>query len=90
MKRIQSIACIALFISAASLLVTGCKTHEEMQSASGVSVSVTKCAVCGESLGDKTSISQHNGQSVKLCCQDCLTKFNQDPDKYVAKLKEER
>ena len=86
MKRIKSIALFALLASAASFTIVGCKTHEHMQSASSDSYPLTKCVVSGEELGDKPYVFTHNGQTVKLCCKDCLAKFDKDPEQYMAKL----
>ena len=30
----------------------------------------------------------HNGQQIKMCCEDCMAEFKKDPDKYLAKLQE--
>ena len=90
MKTLNSIATLSLLVAAASFAVVGCKTHEHMHgsdmSASSGSYTLTKCIVSNEALGDKPYVFIHNGQTVKLCCKDCLADFNKDPDKYVAKL----
>jgi YHS domain-containing protein len=86
MKKLQSIALFSLLAGAAFFTLVGCKTHEHMESASSGSYPLTKCVVSGEDLGDKPYIFAHNGQTVKLCCKDCLAKFNQDPEKYMAKI----
>jgi YHS domain-containing protein len=94
MKRIQSIALFALLAGAASFTLVGCKTHDDMDmhgsnaSASAGSYPLKTCVVSGEDLGDKPYTFTHNGQTVKLCCKDCLAKFDKDPDKYMAKLNE--
>lgn len=90
MKRIQLIAYIALLAGTASLTVVGCKTHEAMEANAGGSYPLTKCIVSGEDLGDKPYVFTHNGQTVKLCCKDCLAKFDQDPAKYMAKIETAR
>ena len=86
MKRIHTIALLALI----SLAVAGCKTqddtHPSSSAASNGSYPLTKCVVSGEDLGDKPYTFVHNGQTVKLCCKDCLAKFNQEPEKYMAKI----
>jgi hypothetical protein len=89
MKRIQSVALFAL-LSTASFTIVGCKTQEEMQAASTDSYPLTKCVVSGEDLGDKPYVFKHNGQTVKLCCKDCLAKFDKEPDKYMAKIQSPR
>jgi len=88
MKRIQLIALFALLTGATSLLVVGCKTEEKAQSASAGAYPLTKCVVSGEDLGDKPYVFVHEGKTVKLCCKDCLAKFNEDPAKFMAKLNE--
>ena len=90
MKKLHSIAAIALLAGAASFAVVGCQTHEHMHGSEGAaadsSYKLTKCVVSGEDLGDKPYTFVHNGQTVKLCCKDCLAKFDKDPDKYMAKI----
>ena len=48
------------------------------------------CVVSGEELGSMGDphVHEHNGTLVKFCCPPCLDTFNEDPDKYLAKLKE--
>jgi len=91
MKRIQSISAGALLLGAVTFAIVGCASKEhahssQMGSASGGSYPLTKCVVSGEDLGDKPYTFTHNGQQVKLCCKDCLAKFEQDPPKYMAKI----
>ncbi len=46
------------------------------------------CIVSGESLGsmgDPVSI-QHEGMTVKFCCESCIEDFKEDPGKYLPKL----
>ena len=88
MKKLHSIAALALFVAATSFSVVGCKTHmdgSEFSDSVG-SYPLTKCVVSGEDLGDKPYIFVHNGQQVKLCCKDCLAKFDKDPEKYMAQI----
>lgn len=49
-----------------------------------------KCVVSGEALGSMGDpvVLTHNGQEVKLCCNDCVDGFNKEPEKYLAALKE--
>ena len=49
---------------------------------------IIKCVVSGEDLGEKPYVFTHNGQTVKLCCKDCLKDFKKDPAKYVKKIEE--
>jgi YHS domain-containing protein len=44
----------------------------------------TTCPVSGDTVGDvgKPVYAQYKGQTIALCCKDCLKKFNKNPDKY--------
>jgi len=87
MKKIISTTLSTVFAVAVLLSLAGCKTQEPMQATStGGAYPLTKCVVSGEDLGDKPYVFTHNGQTVKLCCKDCLAKFNAEPDKFMAKL----
>ncbi len=46
------------------------------------------CVVSGEPLGSmgEPYIFDHEGREVRLCCKGCLKKFQEDPEKYLAKL----
>lgn len=46
------------------------------------------CIVSGEPLGSmgEPVVIVHEGREIKFCCDACLPSFNEDPDKYVAKL----
>ncbi len=47
-----------------------------------------KCVVSDEKLGSmgKPFIFKHEGQEVRLCCQECRKEFDTDPKKFLAKL----
>ena len=87
MKKIQSLAAVAVFAGTVAFALLGCASHEHnATAAAGGSYPLTKCVVSGEDLGDKPYVFTHNGQTVKLCCKDCLAKFNEAPDTYMAKI----
>jgi len=87
MKTLRSVSALTLLTAATCFSLIGCASRDRsMDSASAGSYPLTKCVVSGEDLGDKPYTFTHNGQTVKLCCKDCLAKFNQEPDKYMAKL----
>tara|TARA_B100000959_G_C14766123_1_gene535482 strand:- start:304 stop:606 length:303 start_codon:yes stop_codon:yes gene_type:complete len=48
------------------------------------------CVVSGKDLDSMGGphVHEHNGTIVKFCCEPCLDDFNEDPDKYLAKLKQ--
>jgi len=87
MKTIRSFGLLAVLSGALAIAFVGCATHEQSMSASSkASYPLTKCVVSGEDLGDNPYVFTHNGQTVKLCCKDCLAKFDQEPEKYLAKI----
>jgi len=50
--------------------------------------SIKTCLVSGEKLGEmgEPYVFVYEGQEVKLCCKDCLKKFDKEPAKYLAKI----
>ena len=49
---------------------------------------VSTCPVSGEKLGEMgppVSVD-YQGKKVAFCCDSCITKFQKDPAKYLAKL----
>ena len=50
---------------------------------------LTTCVVSGEELGTmgKPVVVVHEGTTVKFCCKSCIPEFEEDPAKYIAKLK---
>lgn len=47
-----------------------------------------RCPVMQNEVNEKVR-TEHNGQYVYFCCEGCVTPFNEDPEKYVAKLSKE-
>jgi len=47
------------------------------------------CVVSGEKLGSmgKPHVITHEGTEVRFCCKECVPKFNENPDKFVAMVK---
>lgn len=45
----------------------------------------TTCPVMGGKI-NKDIFVEHKGQKVYLCCKACVSKFQADPEKYLAKL----
>jgi YHS domain-containing protein len=50
---------------------------------------LTTCPVSGEKLGEmgKPDVFVYQGQEVKLCCSGCKKDFDNDPAKYLAKIR---
>ncbi|HVP12661.1 MAG TPA: hypothetical protein VMV94_15905 [Phycisphaerae bacterium] len=49
----------------------------------------TKCPVSGEEISPKSFVTLEGGMKVYFCCGNCIPKFEADPAKYTAKLKEQ-
>ena len=47
----------------------------------------TTCPVMGGQI-NKEIYADYQGQRVYFCCEACLPKFKEDPEKYLAKMKE--
>ena len=49
---------------------------------------LTTCVVTGEKLDTMGGpfVFNYQGQEIKLCCKDCLKRFNQNPAGYVKKV----
>ena len=50
---------------------------------------LTTCVVSGKKLGSMGDphVIEHEGTTVKFCCDQCVPTFNKDPEKYIAKIK---
>ncbi len=103
MKKLSGVI-ILICIMGAFIVLTGCSKkkaeksdestnmhqHEAMQKdtqeTSGKSQ--TTCPVMGNKI-DKKIFADHNGKRVYFCCEDCLPKFKESPEKYIKKLEDE-
>ena len=61
---------------------------EEKQSSIADDYPLDVCVVGGEKLGSmgKPVVIQHEGVTVKFCCKGCIEDFEEDPEKFIAKL----
>lgn len=89
----KTIIILATF-AAASLALASCGKDksgdaDKDASASAGEYPLTTCVVSGEKLGSmgEPIVREHNGTTVKFCCDSCLPDFEKDPEKYIAKLK---
>jgi len=60
-------------------------TQEAVQK---VEANQTVCPVMGGEI-NKEVYADYNGKRVYFCCQDCLSTFKKDPEKYMKKLEDE-
>lgn len=79
-----------LFI-AASLLLTGCKKEEEPAPGEGTEETASvrteqkNCPVMGNPV-NKDIYVEYQGKKVYFCCPACVSKFEENPEKYISKL----
>jgi len=43
----------------------------------------TVCPISGDKTEDSKVVAIHDGKLYHLCCEDCVEKFNDSPDKYI-------
>jgi len=91
-QTVRSLTTLSIIAGALLFVVTGCATREQPASAqTGLAATdgpypLKTCVVTDEDLGKEPYVFTHNGKTVKLCCKDCLDKFNAEPAKYMTKL----
>ena len=93
MKPIQIIKTNLLITSLAVALIScGEKTStpENDTAATGDATPypLDTCLVSGEKLGSMGDpiVIQHEGQEIKFCCDHCIPKFRENPEKYLTAL----
>ena len=99
MNATKSPATAAALVFAGALIVTaafgivGCSSsgHDHSGHSHGSVAAkpypLTKCLVTDEGFNHgKPYTFVHQGQEIKLCCEDCLADFKKDPAKYLSKL----
>ncbi len=77
-------------IAAFSLILTSCDSGSEPQAVGDDSYPLKVCLVSGEdlsSMGGPVAI-EHEGQTVKFCCESCIEDFKEAPGNYLPKLTE--
>ena len=78
---------MALVLASTAVVVTGCGKPDSGGSAAAKPYPRTKCLVTDEGFNHgKPYTFVHQGQEIKLCCEDCLADFKKEPAKYLSKL----
>ena len=92
MKTFIKTLALAVLAGATTLLFVGCASdgHDHAGHANGAgakSYPLNKCIVTDEAFEHgKPYTFVHEGQEIKLCCEDCLADFKKEPSKYLSKL----
>jgi len=75
-------------------ILDGCKKKSQPTASSqapaaanvaSAAIMQTVCPVMGNPI-DKNIYTEYKGKKVYFCCKACVTKFEADPEKYLAKL----
>ena len=73
-------------------LFVGCgdKSESESTEPEPAAYPLKVCVVSGEELGNHGDpfLHQHEGRTVKFCCEPCVDEFNEAPAQFLAKLDE--
>ena len=93
MKTICSLLTAAVVATFGGAAFTGCTSdgHDHSGHSHGSVAAkpypLTKCLVTDEGFNHgKPYTFVHQGQEIKLCCEDCLADFKKEPAKYLSKL----
>ncbi len=77
-----------------ALLLPACNAEkkEEASLPPSADYPLQVCVVSGEKLGSmgKPHVIKHEGTEVQFCCKKCVTDFNADPKKFLAKIEAAR
>ena len=90
-----SFACLLLITGAIALNAAAEKPAESAAAAAPSTQAAAtqpapinkKCPISGDAVDPKGKTVTYKGKTVGFCCDDCIEKFNKDPDKYLADLK---
>lgn len=83
MKAIVLAIALALGLSAACGLAADKKKPATTQAA----IVNKKCPISGDDVDPKVKTVNYKGKTVGFCCEECIDKFNKDPDKFAKDMK---
>jgi YHS domain-containing protein len=95
-EQIGTLLLLAGVLLLTVVLITGCKEKspspasstpdiDAVTSAVAEKLEQTSCPVMGGKI-NKAIYTEYKGKKVYFCCAGCAEKFNEDPEKYIAKL----
>ena len=93
MSKFNSLLITAALLAAGTITFVGCQSgHDHSTHSHGSAAAkpypLKTCLVTDEKLGGHGEAHAfiHNGQEIKLCCEDCREDFDKDPAKFLQKL----
>ena len=97
MKKNNAMFIVTSLLLVGLIMLNGCKksepapsetsaeTMDEPAEAVAAVVEQTDCPVMGGAI-NKAIFTEYKGKKVYFCCSPCKEKFEQEPEKYIAKL----
>lgn len=93
MNKTTSLLIAGILTIGGTLAFVGCQSgHDHSNHSHGTTAAkpypLKTCIVTDEKLGDhgQPYAFVHQGQEIKLCCEDCRKDFDKEPAKYLSKL----
>jgi hypothetical protein len=96
LTNLLALIALALFVSACTPANKEGEKSEVIEGSTStgdaevVAYTLNTCVVSGEELGSMGDpiVKTYDGVEVKFCCEDCVTEFEGEKDKFLAKLTE--
>lgn len=91
MKKFSMVFLLAGLLLVGLFVLNGCKKSEptaapaQTKEVASAAIEQTTCPVMGGAI-NKDIFVEYKGKKVYFCCAGCETKFEADPEKYIAKL----
>ena len=89
-KKFKTMLLLAGFLLVGLIVLDGCKKSEpaappESEEVASAAIEQTICPVM-EGAINKAIFTEYKGKKVYFCCAGCKEKFEEEPEKYIAKL----
>ena len=87
MKVFALAAALVIALGVVAVKVSAEDKAASSQPATKPAIVNKKCPISGEDVDPKGKTVTYKGKTVGFCCDDCIEKFEKDPDKYAKDLK---
>jgi len=92
-KQFKTMFMLVSLLLVGLIALNGCKKSEpaaepsgtETVQAASATIEQTDCPVMGGAI-NKAIFTEYKGKKVYFCCSPCKEKFEEEPEKYIAKL----
>ena len=86
MKKILLVS-VSVAVAAISFTFIACGADDAEKKAKDTGAQI-ECPVMGDPV-DKDIYTDYNGEKIYFCCEYCIDKFKEDPEKYMKKIKKQ-